>query len=210
LSGKVTISQINSQIQLLTQSFAQAGFAFNLVSVDYPKNDSWYNRPPGSLAEFDMKVLYRKGSMKDLNLYTVLSTTSTNGILGWCNFPTGYNDINDGCSVNYGTLPNGPSSFEPLNKGGIAVHEVGHWFGLYHPFENGCNYPGDYIDDTPYEDNKAPNRDCSQPYKSCPLTPGYDNIYNFMAVTDDYCRHLFTPGQNARLQQQWLLNRQGK
>jgi len=187
------MSQINSQIQLLSQAYAQAGFAFNLASVDYPKNDSWYSRSSGSKEENYLKVLYRKGSMKDLNLYTVNSASNSNGILGWCNFPTRYNNIYDGCSVNYGTLPNGPSSFEPVNKGGVTVHEVGHWFGLYHPFEGGCNYPGDYVDDTPYEDNNpatnTPHNDCNQPYDSCPLTPGYDNIYNFMAVTSDYCRH---------------------
>ena len=178
---------------LLNQSYAQTGFAFNLVSVDYPKNDSWYFRASYSVEENDLKAMHRKGSMRDLNLYTVNSGSIGAGVIGWCLYPTAYNNIYDGCSVHYGTLPNGPPEYFPYNEGTTAVHEVGHWFGLYHTFQNGCNSPGDYVDDTPYEDNSAatntPHYDCNAPYKTCPLTPGLDNIYNFMAYTTDSCRH---------------------
>lgn len=35
----------------------------------------------------------------------------------------------------------------------VLTHEFGHFMGLHHTFEGGCNYPNDGIEDTPAGSN---------------------------------------------------------
>ncbi|KAF8593371.1 hypothetical protein BDV93DRAFT_461358, partial [Ceratobasidium sp. AG-I] len=80
--------------------------------------------------------------------------------------------------------------------GKILVHQVGHWCGLFHTFQGGCNQPGDFVSDTPLE--AGPNYGCpANVINSCP-SGGKDPIHNFMDFTNDPCKTHFTKGELGR------------
>ena len=55
--------------------------------------------------------------------------------------------------------------------------------GQYLPYVGscaGCNYPGDYIGDTPYQ--AGPTTDCTV-QDTCPGMPGHDPVHNIVRLT---------------------------
>ena len=79
-----------------------------------------------------------------------------------------------------------------------AVHEVGHWFGLFHVFQgSSCEGDGDFIADTPAQ--RAPTNGCPAQSDTCPNQPGLDSIHNFMDYSYDECLYEFTDDQVMRL-----------
>jgi len=109
-----------------------------------------------------------------------------------------------GVVILFSTLPDG--EHVPNNLGYALVHEMGHWLGLFHTFEHGCDPPGDDIPDTQSEQYQAVG--CSPGHKSCGPLP--DPIDNFMDYAPDNCiEKKFTKDQSQRMAQTFADYRQG-
>ncbi len=200
--GAVSNAQIAAQIQVLNDAYA--GFAsFVLAAVDDTNNRQWYTATGGK-AERDMKNALRRGTADDLNIY---SNNMGQNLLGWATFPSGYaaNPKMDGVVLLYASVPGGSAA--PYNEGDTGTHEVGHWLGLFHTFQGGCNNPGDSVSDTAPE--ASPAYGCPVGRDSC-SGGGPDPIENFMDYTDDACMDVLTAGQFGRVDAQWAAYRAGK
>jgi hypothetical protein len=204
-NGDVTTQMITDQMAVLKAAYAPWGWSFTLAGIDRTTNASWYAMSPGSAAEAQAKNALRQGSADDLNLYTA---NPGGGLLGWGTFPWSYasNPKNDGVVLLFSSLPGGTAA--PYNLGDTATHEVGHWMGLYHTFQGGCNKKrGDFVDDTAPE--KSPAYGCPTGRDSC-RNGGIDPINTFMDYTDDACMFEFTAGQDVRMDAQFTTYRFGK
>lgn len=209
-TGAVPEAAIQEQMGILQDSFGgltaatadDSGFEFTLASTDVTINPDWYPLLDDSPEEREMKESLRKGGRRALNVYV---TDLEDGLLGWATFPDEYEgdpDM-DGVVISTFTVP-GVMAWE-YGEGDTLTHEAGHWFGLLHTFQGGCDPPGDLVADTPAEADAA--YDCVLVLDTCPADPGPDPVDNFMDYAYDACMNKFTAGQGDRMHEQTAAHR---
>ncbi|KIY45866.1 zincin [Fistulina hepatica ATCC 64428] len=192
--GYLLDSAIEEQMSVLNDDFEDTGLSFSLGNTQRIVNQTWFSEVgPDEDLQTEMKSQLRSGSVSDLNVYSVgFETGSGAGLLGYSTFPSDYEDdpADDGVVILFSTLPGGNT--QNYNQGRTLTHEVGHWVGLYHTFQGGCDGAGDGVDDTPPEANATYG--CPRRRNSCP-GGGSDPIHNFMDYSYDECLESFTAGK---------------
>jgi len=196
--GLLTEADVENQIQALNDAYDNIDFdlvrdpnTMAPLSITYTQNNDWFlNMAPGTVQETQAKTALHWDTTQYLNIYTCAG----GGLLGWATFPWELraNPVNDGVVIAFDSVPGGTP---PYDLGYTAVHEVGHWTGLYHTFQGGCNRLNDRVQDTPAE--ASANFGCPASRDTCP-SAGEDPIHNYMDYSDDACMTEFTEGQFSR------------
>lgn len=132
-----------------------------------------------------------------LNIWVVQSIESSSGGItaGYAYLPQPNQSAEyDGILIGHNYVGDIGTSTSSAN-GRTLTHEVGHYLGLRHTFQDGCDINGDNCSDTPPV--QTANYSCNYNANSCssdsPNLP--DQIENYMDYTDDACQNMFTLDQ---------------
>ena len=156
----------------------------------------------------EVKSVIRWDNTKYLNIWVVksirpLTADQTGTTLGFAYLPWSLPATNDRDGVVVRADYVGTIGTSDASKAGRTLtHEVGHYLGLQHPFNNGCGgsdctSTGDRVCDTPPV--TSPSFNCPIGANTCSNDnpDRLDQIENFMDYANGNCQNMFTWGQKA-------------
>lgn len=239
-------TQMQQALQYLNDAFANTGYynaaqgsntyiqfcmaqrtPDNLPSTGVERVTSPLAVMEGLENDIELKNLSRYEPLHYINIW-VVEEVCLNGncnFLGYANLPGAHGQDRDGIVVEADYTGTSPDSSS------LLAHEMGHYLGLYHTFEGGCEndnclFDGDRVCDTPPDQTTA-RPPCDQPDNSCftdtvdvsdnnpfrPLSLGGlgdqpDDYRNHMDYSRLECGIHFTPGQIERMRLSALNQRQ--
>jgi hypothetical protein len=210
-SENISLTQIQSQIDVLNEDFnaansdfnqvpstfsgvkANVGISFVLDAVyrKYTKKTSWGTR--------DSMKKTKRGGLDPTSPTTKLNIwvcTIGGGILGYAQFPGG-SSATDGVVVDSRYFGTNGTATSPFDKGRTATHEVGHWMNLRHIWgDTTCGT--DYVNDTPTHNTANYGIPSFPHYSTCSGNP-IEMTMNYMDYTDDAGMYMFSNDQKSRM-----------
>ncbi|MBI2794520.1 MAG: PKD domain-containing protein [Ignavibacteria bacterium] len=215
-SENISDAQIASQIQILNEDYGKlpgtngdgsgvdTKVRFCLAGTDpdgHCTNGIVRVKSPLTNHQSYQRALLKQLSFWDnnryLNIYIVKSINGNVG--GYSSYPGGPPD-EDGVVVRHNLFGNVGTAAKGYGR--TTTHELGHWFGLYHTFNNGCGIDpcldGDYVCDTPPQ--AAPSFTCVTMNTCSNDVPDVNDLKeNYLNYTPGSCQNMFTNGQMLRI-----------
>lgn len=212
----ISDAQVASQLQILNEDYGKlpgtngdgngvdTRVRFCLAGIDPDGNcTNGIVRVKSSLTNHQsyQRALLKELSFWDnsryLNIYIVKSINGNVG--GYSSYPGGPPD-EDGVVVRHNQFGNTGTAAKGFGR--TTTHELGHWFGLYHTFNNGCGtdvcLDGDYVCDTPPQ--AAPSFTCVTMNTCSNDDPDVNDLKeNYLNYTPGSCQNMFTSGQKRRM-----------
>jgi hypothetical protein len=202
-NANVTTGDILSSVAVLNQYFAPICMQFQVCQFNYIENYK-YDRFLKDMDEAELLTIYYIPKTINIVYAKTVEVSPFNFVGG------------------YAYLPGGPDLIL-LSKSSLEsiTHEMGHFFGLYHTFEdmfgielvngNNCATTGDLICDTPADPGggNTPAPDCQMdPYTQDANSDWYvPQIGNVMSYYSNDCTCGFTTGQYNRMSARYLSSR---
>jgi gliding motility-associated-like protein len=214
--GKYAASKgIDTKIQFCLAKTAPDGGVTNGITRVNSFLGNNFNR---SIEDDRLKSLGNWDPNRFINIWFVKTIEDENFVLFGCSMVNG-SQWKRNNSIGYATMPSevteASDGIVVSQFGSVLAHEMGHYLGLYHTFEGGCNNTdcsinGDRVCDTPPESSWLPSS-CTDPLNSCNTdtlsnySNGFfkqdvpDQVDNFMDYNNWTCANRFTIGQTARM-----------
>ena len=217
-TGDIDDALVRSQVDVLNEDFrARSGslgengvdtrIEFSLVTVTpdghpttgierYASNTWYFDPGPGVVSEMKQAIGW------DPDRYFNIYINDGGGLLGYSTFPQDNAGTElDGVVLDWHHVGRHAPTGGRYDQGRTGTHEVGHYLGLFHTFQNGCGTAGapyasgDLLADTAGQQD--PTLGCpGQAPSSCGSA---DPVGNYMNYTDDACMTGFTLEQANRM-----------
>ncbi len=226
----ITDAQILSQLEILNKDFRKLNTDFSSVvpsvfqglAADAEIQFCKATRTPAGVAStgitrksvatsfvFEDSYYLASGqpawnTTKYLNIWIGRFTDAS--LLGFAYLPSNAGAANDGLCIGDQYFGNTGTATAPYNKGRTGTHEIGHYFGLEHPWGDdgsacGTTANSDGVADTPAKN--GPQYGCPtfpSNAATCTTSTNGAMFMNYMDYVNDACMAFFTNGQKTIFQ----------
>lgn len=220
-TGNISDAQVLQGIQHLNEAYSNTGYYNQVTGVNTQVQFCLAKRSPEgtpttginrvespltsmnmNTQDLQLKNLIRWDPLHYINIWLVNEIQG--GVAGYAYLPAAHGTDLDGIVMEAAYFGSTAANSS------VQIHEMGHYLGLYHTFQNGCTNndclnDGDKVCDTPPDNTTVPVpcdltiNSCSTDTNSGFSSDQNDMFWNYMDYGNLECYSAFTQGQTDRM-----------